>query len=148
MIFFRLKLSSNKITTLEFGAFNHLINIQKVFLLFDDDEDDDDDYGEDDDDDDDNDGSNNVFRWTCLTTLWSATVISLGSLITGINHCPHYEYLMFMLLVLIIILSFRIILLTRDVAGAKARCANPSPNKNLLVILINFEHVKNILWFR
>ena len=57
MIFFRLKLSSNEITTLEFGAFNHLINIQKVFLLFDDD-DDDDDYGEDDDDDD-NDGSNN-----------------------------------------------------------------------------------------
>ena len=29
-IFGRLKLSSNVITTLEFGAFNHLINIQKV----------------------------------------------------------------------------------------------------------------------
>ena len=48
-----------------------------------------------------------------------------------------------MLLVLIITLSFRIILLTRDVAGAKARCANPSPNKNLLVMLINSEHVKD-----
>ena len=34
-IFDRLKLSSNVITTLEFGAFNHLINIQKVldFLM-------------------------------------------------------------------------------------------------------------------
>ena len=34
-IFGRLKLSSNVITTLEFGAFNHLINIQKVldFLM-------------------------------------------------------------------------------------------------------------------
>ena len=34
-IFDRLKLSSNAITTLEFGAFNHLINIQKVldFLM-------------------------------------------------------------------------------------------------------------------
>ena len=34
-IFGRLKLSSNMITTLEFGAFNHLINIQKVldFLM-------------------------------------------------------------------------------------------------------------------
>ena len=30
LLFFRLKLSSNEITTLEFGAFNHLINIQKV----------------------------------------------------------------------------------------------------------------------
>ena len=32
-IFGRLKLSSNMITTLEFGAFNHLINIQKVLDL-------------------------------------------------------------------------------------------------------------------
>ena len=40
------------ITTLEFGAFNHLINIQKVLDLFDDNvggDGDGDDYGDDDD---------------------------------------------------------------------------------------------------
>ena len=73
-IFGRLKLSSNMITTLEFGAFNHLINIQKVLDFFDDDGDGDD-YGDDDGD--------YLCRWTCLTILWSVIVTWLGSLITG-----------------------------------------------------------------
>ena len=78
-IFGRLKLSSNMITTLEFGAFNHLINIQKVLDLFDDNVDGDgdgDDYGDDDD-------SDYLCRWTCLTILWSVIVTWPGSLITG-----------------------------------------------------------------
>ena len=78
-IFGRLKLSSNVITTLEFGAFNHLINIQKVLDLFDDNvggDGDGDDYGDDDD-------SDYLCRWTCLTILWSVIVTWLGSLITG-----------------------------------------------------------------
>ena len=74
-IFNRLKLSSNVITTLEFGAFNHLINIQKVLDFFYDDGDGDD-YGDDDGD--------YLCRWTCLTILWSAIATSLGSSITGI----------------------------------------------------------------
>ena len=78
-IFGRLKLSSNMITTLEFGAFNHLINIQKVLDLFDDNvggDGDGDDYGDDDD-------SDYLCRWTCLTILWSVIVTWPGSLITG-----------------------------------------------------------------
>ena len=78
-IFGRLKLSSNMITTLEFGAFNHLINIQKVLDLFGDNvggDGDGDDYGDDDD-------SDYLCRWTCLTILWSVIVTWLGSLITG-----------------------------------------------------------------
>ena len=86
-IFGRLKLSSNMITTLEFGAFNHLINIQKVLDFFNVDGDDDGDDGDDDDGDGDDygddDDSDYLCRWTCLTILWSVIVTWLGSLITG-----------------------------------------------------------------
>ena len=42
------------------------------------------------------------------------------------------------------VLSLSILLLLRDVAGAKARCANPSQNKNLLVLI--FASIHSSYW--